>query len=416
MGDGPKRHYDADDVRNAARNAWVGVLAGHAGARSELLVNKHGPCPGCGGRDRFRFDDQDGNGTFICSQGSGSNLAGDGIELYAHIRGIPWVDAVNELGEKLIPDAGRQSSGKPKPKPQDQPPVRVPQGVLSFDLEKLRQFCRMDLGTDETWFYERSPVDLLRIVTPEDFLAAVYDPGERVLVFTNFFSQAQFLFEPGRGAFILGDSPGLKAKPIARLPVDNMEGVWYLNQPVSGKWFPNPRGKRDDQDRLPQSRRSQESVTDWRFLVLESDDAPFDLWLNFLAIVPLPIVAIYTSGIRSIHALIRLDVHSKPDFDLVRKIILPLFTRLGADAGALTAIRLTRLPGCRRRIVTCGKCGKTTTAKSKPFPCGKCETWVRPDSATWAEQRLLYLNPSPDQVGTPIYQGGNQIVKYDRRK
>lgn len=38
---------------------------------------KHCPCPICGGKDRFRFDNQDGRGTYICNQ-CGS---GDGLEL-----------------------------------------------------------------------------------------------------------------------------------------------------------------------------------------------------------------------------------------------------------------------------------------------------------------------------------------------
>ena len=38
---------------------------------------KHCPCPVCGGKDRFRFDNKDGRGTYICNQ-CGS---GDGLEL-----------------------------------------------------------------------------------------------------------------------------------------------------------------------------------------------------------------------------------------------------------------------------------------------------------------------------------------------
>ncbi len=30
--------------------------------------NKHGSCPVCGGKDRFRFDDKQGRGTWFCSQ------------------------------------------------------------------------------------------------------------------------------------------------------------------------------------------------------------------------------------------------------------------------------------------------------------------------------------------------------------
>lgn len=41
----------------------------------EVGNGKHCPCPVCGGKDRFRFDNKDGRGTYICSQcGSGDGL------------------------------------------------------------------------------------------------------------------------------------------------------------------------------------------------------------------------------------------------------------------------------------------------------------------------------------------------------
>ena len=43
----------------------------------EVGNGKHCPCPICGGKDRFRFDNQNGRGTYICNQ-CGS---GDGLEL-----------------------------------------------------------------------------------------------------------------------------------------------------------------------------------------------------------------------------------------------------------------------------------------------------------------------------------------------
>ncbi|WP_085166031.1 primase-helicase zinc-binding domain-containing protein [Gilliamella bombi] len=43
----------------------------------EVGNGKHCPCPVCGGKDRFRFDNQNGRGTYICNQ-CGS---GDGLEL-----------------------------------------------------------------------------------------------------------------------------------------------------------------------------------------------------------------------------------------------------------------------------------------------------------------------------------------------
>lgn len=37
----------------------------------------HGPCPHCGGKDRFRMDDLEGRGTWFCNQCG----AGDGLDL-----------------------------------------------------------------------------------------------------------------------------------------------------------------------------------------------------------------------------------------------------------------------------------------------------------------------------------------------
>src|SRR5665213_2681777 len=38
------------------------------GIDTQFLINKHGPCPLCGGVDRFRFDDKDGSGSYYCNQ------------------------------------------------------------------------------------------------------------------------------------------------------------------------------------------------------------------------------------------------------------------------------------------------------------------------------------------------------------
>jgi len=72
-----------DDVKRQARNRWNELLVA-AGIDPKVLRNNHGPCPGCGGKDRFRYDDKDGDGTFICSQGDGNTLSGDGFELLQH--------------------------------------------------------------------------------------------------------------------------------------------------------------------------------------------------------------------------------------------------------------------------------------------------------------------------------------------
>ena len=86
----PEPFADFAQVAAAARGQWQRILPG-LGVEPHALSGKHCPCPGCGGTDRFRFSDQDGNGTFICSQGNGENRAGDGFMLLEHVHG--WTRA-----------------------------------------------------------------------------------------------------------------------------------------------------------------------------------------------------------------------------------------------------------------------------------------------------------------------------------
>lgn len=57
-------------------NRWHSILP-QLGVSPKYLTGKQTPCPMCGGKDRFRFDDKDGRGTFYCNQCG----AGDGVQL-----------------------------------------------------------------------------------------------------------------------------------------------------------------------------------------------------------------------------------------------------------------------------------------------------------------------------------------------
>ena len=71
-----------------ARGRWREILA-QLGLADSFLRNKHGPCPLCGGRDRYRFDDRDGSGSYFCNQcGPGS-----GITLVMKLRGMSFAEA-----------------------------------------------------------------------------------------------------------------------------------------------------------------------------------------------------------------------------------------------------------------------------------------------------------------------------------
>lgn len=59
---------------HAAKGKWRGILLS-LGLPESCLKDAHGPCPMCGGQDRFRWDNQDGSGSYICGQcGSGHGM------------------------------------------------------------------------------------------------------------------------------------------------------------------------------------------------------------------------------------------------------------------------------------------------------------------------------------------------------
>lgn len=80
------------EVRQIAQGRWRSILT-ILGMDERALSGKHGPCPMCGGRDRFRFDDKDGRGTYFCS-GCG---AGDGVQLAMGITGLSFRDVAAEV-------------------------------------------------------------------------------------------------------------------------------------------------------------------------------------------------------------------------------------------------------------------------------------------------------------------------------
>ena len=209
--------------------------------------------------------------------------------------------------------ASRDQVLPPKPRPR-----------LVYEPEMLRRIAGdFAAAVDLPWLANRSEVDPAGVEASE-FLSRLYnaEAGERVIVFSEYKSQGQALW------------------PTERIPTSGKDGIWFLAQPVDGKLRPNPRlGK--------MSRRSEESVLAWRWMVLESDEAPVRLWLGALARVVPRIAAITTSGGRSVHALVRVDAATKREWDEIKREVLGLVSA-GADQGALSAVRLTRLPGCWR--------------------------------------------------------------------
>ena len=84
----------------AARGRWLGILT-HFGIAEDFLRNKNGPCPMCAGRDRWRWDDKDGAGTFFCSHCG----AGDGFRLLELWTGKPFKEIAAEV-DRIVGHVG----------------------------------------------------------------------------------------------------------------------------------------------------------------------------------------------------------------------------------------------------------------------------------------------------------------------
>lgn len=92
----------------AAKGKWRGILL-HLGIPAQSLRDKHGPCPMCGGHDRFRWDNKDGRGTFICNQCG----AGDGMKLAVDFTGRPFPEVAGQIDVIL----GNVKPDAPQPPP-----------------------------------------------------------------------------------------------------------------------------------------------------------------------------------------------------------------------------------------------------------------------------------------------------------
>jgi hypothetical protein len=275
-------------------------------------------------------------------------------ELMHKVRSAANTRHSSARGHLLKEGARREEIGDrsgPRPGPVVQERVVKP----AFCPMVLKRVAAKAAGVPDVvaFIKERSPV----VVETQDSASVLrrlyaFGSGEKVLIFSAMESQGQMLWE----------ADGSDVIQNRHLP-SGPDGVWFLPQPVDGEVHPNPRlgGK--------PSRRSEESVTGWRYAVLESDEADPDDWLRCLVQMPLRIACICESGGRSIHALVQVDAASKAEWDRMVGSAKPLLITLGADRGALSAVRLTRLPQAQR--------GERL-------------------------QRLLYLNPQAD--GVPILE------------
>jgi hypothetical protein len=199
----------------------------------------------------------------------------------------------------------------------------------------------------ETFFVERSKFTTWNR-TAAGFLHKITLPGEHAFLTADKHSPDGFLFT----------NRGIDGCSVKRLSVSgrllpqkfepNFDCLSFLERGQQNAWFLN--NPIDDQPHYDGrfaygfSYHCVEVVSSWRYLILETDIVASALWLALLAMAPIRIVAIYFSGGRGYHALVRIDAATKLEADDLVEIYRRDYVPLGACSGALSAFRLTRLP------------------------------------------------------------------------
>lgn len=93
-------------IAAAAQGRWRDILEA-LGIPEQFLSKRNGPCPQCGGKDRWRFTDHDERGRWWCNH-CGS---GDGFELLQRFHGWDFKQTAQEV-QKMLP-------GMPEPRTMD---------------------------------------------------------------------------------------------------------------------------------------------------------------------------------------------------------------------------------------------------------------------------------------------------------
>ncbi|CDH00938.1 DUF927 domain-containing protein [Xenorhabdus bovienii] len=115
------------EIVKAANGRWFYILNNLGVSVPEN--HKHGACPKCGGKDRFRFDDKNGKGTWFCNH-CGS---GDGLDLIKLVTGQDIKTTCFEINKiLLLPEFKKITPTRVKK-------VSAQKGIELF--EKLKALC-----------------------------------------------------------------------------------------------------------------------------------------------------------------------------------------------------------------------------------------------------------------------------------
>jgi hypothetical protein len=268
-------------------------------------------------------------------------------ELVHKVRSAASVQHKEPRGYLLNGDAPHQSSGHLLPIKCGEgkaDPVAVTERFLKgFRCTEQDLMEASPVRLDGEWKFDGAVI-----------VSGLYKPGEQINFVTDFEPtperNGKSKARP-KGCGLTIERDQLFAR-FAESGTDTSEaGAWLRMNPLDGQGI------------------ADANVTAFRFALLESDTLPLDLQLSLFARLPLPVAAILSSGGCSYHAWVRVDARDVDDYRRTVSRLLGLVARFGVDGKNKNPSRLSRLPGAKRVIGATGD----------------------------GVQRLLYLNPQPEQ-------------------
>ena len=93
-----------DSIYDLAAGRWEEILTTLGNLTTKQLTNEHQPCPCCGGKDRYRFDNTNNQGTWFCNKcggKSGTGGGGNGLSLLMRLRNWEFKEAVDHIENYL---------------------------------------------------------------------------------------------------------------------------------------------------------------------------------------------------------------------------------------------------------------------------------------------------------------------------
>jgi len=137
----------AADIHARIGGAWPSVLA-QLGIAQDFLRKKPGPCPACGGTDRYTFDNRKGRGNYFCRRCG----AGDGFKLLESVHGWTFAEARREVMTVL--GLGDDADAIPPARPIHAPVPNAPAVPPRRVLQIRRGLCALSDCVDAMTYLE----------------------------------------------------------------------------------------------------------------------------------------------------------------------------------------------------------------------------------------------------------------------